>query len=530
MMAFHPEEEIILYWDEPTISLDVPNHELHDQISRNWQENKISKIVFACATLPEDQELEEMFSDYRCKFGGSITRITSADCKKTISLWNSQGGKIMPHTVFRDSADVKKSVDQFQKNLSLLRYLDIQELVKFIEHVIPLLEKYPTIDQEVLAKLKLTNYFQNVEDFTMNRLKMYYLDVLSAIPPELYSSIYMYLMGEQNMLHKIHSTDEIKGIFAGGSAAQGAPIHKTVSMASVPKENPFKGILLTTEDAHTLTDGPTIYIVEDVQKLAKFYIQQSKIPGSILEDILAKIESNNTIQQKMEAMTKQLDDLLGKELEKDRKVENERFNPEAKRLKDAIEGLRTELQTATLGQKYLPNTRPHQSIWLGGKGGQTEYVEDAFIPMVDEMDILKIMELSVDNSMKLLLLLGIGVFDSTAASTNKSPAMVSYMEIMKRLAYDQKLFLIIASSDYIYGTNYQLCHGFLGKDLENMTQQKIIQAMGRIGRNKIQQTYTIRFRDESVVRRLFLPSTEDNIEAINMCRLFCVSLEETISI
>ena len=27
----------------------------------------------------------------------------------------------------------------------------------------------------------------------------------------------------------------------------------------------------------------------------------------------------------------------------------------------------------------------------------------------------------------------------------------------------------------------------------NMTQQKIIQAMGRIGRNKIQQEYTIRF-------------------------------------
>ena len=62
-----------------------------------------------------------------------------------------------------------------------------------------------------------------------------------------------------------------------------------------------------------------------------------------------------------------------------------------------------------------------------------------------------------------------------------------------------------------------------------MTQQKIIQAMGRIGRNKIQQTYTIRFRDESVVRRLFLPSTEDNIEAVNMCRLFGYTPESYIS-
>ena len=53
-----------------------------------------------------------------------------------------------------------------------------------------------------------------------------------------------------------------------------------------------------------------------------------------------------------------------------------------------------------------------------------------------------------------------------------------------------------------------------------MTQQKIIQAMGRIGRNKIQQDYTVRFRDDSMIRKLFEP-LENNIEAINMNRLFC---------
>ena len=527
MLAFHQEQEIIMYWDEPTISLDVSTHELHDQIARNWRENKISKVVFACATLPEDQELTEVFEDYRSKFGGSIRRITSADCKKTISLQNSQGAKILPHTIFSNYQEVKKSVEHFKKQPSLLRYLDIQEMVRFMEHVLPLLgQGESAVDAVDSTHLLLTNYFPTLTDFSMNSLKMYYLDVLLAIPENLYSSIHSYWISNTNAttsashIHKIYSTDHVIG---GASGAQGAPLHKTVSLAAAPKESPFKGILLTTEDAHTLTDGPTIYIVEDVQKMAKFYIQQSKIPPSVLEDILAKIESNNTIQQKMEIMTKQLDDMLGKELEKDRKVENERFNPEAKRLKDAIEGLRLELQSPALGAKYVPNTRQHQSIWLpGGKGGQgqpPEFVEDAFIPMVDETAILKIMELPVENSMKLLLLLGIGVFE--AATTNsETPGMVAYMEVMKRLAYDQKLFLIIASSDYIYGTNYQLCHGFLGKDLENMTQQKIIQAMGRIGRNKIQQTYTIRFRDESVVRRLFLPAVDGNIEATNMCRLF----------
>jgi hypothetical protein len=96
---------------------------------------------------------------------------------------------------------------------------------------------------------------------------------------------------------------------------------------------------------------------------------------------------------------------------------------------------------------------------------------------------------------------------------------LQYMEIMKRLAYRQQLFLILASSDYIYGTNYQFCHGFIGKDLTNMTQQKTIQAMGRIGRNQMQQEYTIRFRDDTIIEQLFLAPIE-NREAVIMSRLF----------
>lgn len=52
------------------------------------------------------------------------------------------------------------------------------------------------------------------------------------------------------------------------------------------------------------------------------------------------------------------------------------------------------------------------------------------------------------------------------------------MEIIKRLADEQRLFMIIASIDYIYGTNYQFCHGFIGKDLNTMTQQKNITGIG----------------------------------------------------
>jgi hypothetical protein len=52
-----------------------------------------------------------------------------------------------------------------------------------------------------------------------------------------------------------------------------------------------------------------------------------------------------------------------------------------------------------------------------------------------------------------------------------------------------------------------------------MTQEKTIQALGRVGRNGIQQDYTIRFRDDGLIQKLFLPST-NKLEADNMNRLF----------
>jgi hypothetical protein len=121
------------------------------------------------------------------------------------------------------------------------------------------------------------------------------------------------------------------------------------------------------------------------------------------------------------------------------------------------------------------------------------------------------MLLEVDNYLKFLLLLGIGVF--TQSANNR------YMEIIKQLADEQRLYIIIASTDYIYGTNYQFCHGFISKDLNSMTQQKTLQAMGRVGRNNVQQDYTIRFRDDQMITRLF-KRPEHNIEAINLCKLF----------
>ena len=175
---------------------------------------------------------------------------------------------------------------------------------------------------------------------------------------------------------------------------------------------------------------------------------------------------------------------------------------------EQINKLRKEIKLVSLDSKYVPNTKPHQTIWAPSG----EIRENAFVSNIGEEMAKTIMLLEIDNQLKVLLLLGIGMFIENPN--------VQYMEIMKQLADEQRLFIIIASSDYIYGTNYQFCHGFIGKDLTNMTQQKTLQAMGRIGRNNIQQDYTIRFRDDNMIMQLF-KRHEINLEAQNMCRLFC---------
>lgn len=473
MLAFNAEPNIVTYWDEPTITMDYEEHDLHAKIHENWKENKISKMVLSCATLPRENEIQETIADFRCKFDGATSvTISSYDFKKTIAILDKNGKCALPHLLFSgDYDELMKCVKHCETNKTMLRYFDLSEIIRYIKYV----NKH-----DVLAEAyKIDAYFASISDITMNSLKLYYLETLKHLNRDTWSTAYAHLTETQ-----------------------------------VPK---FAGIQLTTADAHTLTDGPTIFLANDVEKIGKFYIQNSHIPPATFKTIMDKIERNNDIQEQLLKNQQTLDDKLGVSKDtgevmekKDKKNDRrEQLDPEIHKIVVHNDKLRAQIQSMNLDQKYIPNTTEHQKIW-----SPDNYISNAFIPIIEESTVKEIMELDVDNSMKILLLLGIGMF---CAQPN-----VQYMEIMKRLAYEQKLYIIIAASDYIYGTNYSFCHGFIGKDLTHMTQQKIIQSMGRIGRNKVQQEYTVRFRDDEIMMRLF-KTVEHNLEAINMSKLFTSS-------
>ena len=538
MIAFNPNvQDIITYWDEPTITMDYEEHELHAVIHRNWSENKIPNIVLSCATLPHEEEIMDVLGDFRAKFEDVETfTITSFDCRKSIPLLNKDGYAVLPHMLYSEYSKMQECVEYCEKNKTMLRYFELREIIRFIRYL---------YDHNLIKdRFSMDNYFEEkIQNITMISLKLYYLVLLKQLDEGKWNIVHQHMTVSQcrkyssttaltSQLRKTKSADssvlKAKTVTSGIMRLASMPDNglNTSSVLTRPQtpSSATSGIQITTVDAYTLTDGPTIFLTDDSKKIANFCIQQSNISESVFSGILVKLTKNNEIIREITRLENLLEEeqkkttydsgSRGQKVTKDSGgdysssgKESNRMSKESALLNEQILKLRKEIRSITLDPIYVPNTRPHQERWA--PYGQV--YENAFLPTIDEITTKRIMSLDIENNLKVLLLLGIGVF-------LENPN-IDYMETMKELADTQRLFIIIAASDYIYGTNYQFCHGFIGKDLTNMTQQKILQAMGRIGRNNIQQDYTVRFREDVMIERLFQPPVK-NLEAENMCRLF----------
>ena len=466
MLAFNDRENIILYWDEPTISMDYKEHEIHQFIHNNWIENDIPNVVLSSATLPNQHEMIDTIRDFRSKFDGAdIHNISSFDCKKTIPLINKLGYVEVPHYLCETYDEVCDMSKYCEENKTLMRYIDLQEIVKFIVYINK--NKYFTNDN-----LKVKRYFHSIDTITMASIKEYYIKLLLNLKKDKWETIKGQLQFSRVQFHK-------------------------------------SNIYVVTKDSHTLTDGPTIFLADDVNKIAELCIRTANIPDRVEKDIMDVIMFNDTLNKKISVLQRDVEDKMKKDDEKDKKAATDKIDPSVKKSMNKIVELQNTVKTVELNSIFVPNTREHIERFCKKVTGKE------FTCSITEEVVEKIMLINdVDIKWKLLLLMGIGVF-----STYKS---VEYMEIMKSLAKEQNLFMIIASSDFIYGTNYQFCHSYISKDLGMMSQEKCVQAMGRVGRRNTQKNYTIRFRDDTLIKKLFIKD-ENKPEVINMKRLLCNS-------
>lgn len=464
MLAFNKAEKMVMYWDEPTITLDYETHECHDLIQRNWSLNEIPNVVLSSATLPSRKELTETVCDFQAKFAGAVCHsITSHDCKRSIQLVDSEGLVTMPHHLSDDYEEVQAIAEHCAQHQTLYRYFDLKEAADFILRAQTAL-RYPAYAIEHLFE-------GGLESVTMESIKQCYIQTLRNLRAECWNEV--------------------------AERSSRKPLHES-------------NIQLTTTDAHTLTNGPTIFLANDIQKVAKVYLQQAKIPESVVRVTKQAIRYNMDTEERVNELQRDFEDGTSKDAGKEKKITDGRVEPEMVNLQREIDRLKGTFKSVTLDDMFVPNTNAHLERYARGVEFSTS--SQPFSSHLDESTVAEIMQVDgIDDTWKLLLLMGIGVF-----AEHKNPR---YIEIMKDLAQQQHLYLIIASTDYIYGTNYQFCHGYIGKDLRDMTQEKCIQAIGRVGRNHTRQQYTVRFRYNELIKRLFSPAVEKP-EVANMARLF----------
>ena len=539
---------LITYWDEPTITMDYQDHDFHKIIRRNWKKNLVPNMVLSSATLPKLHEITETITDFKNKFAGAqVFSIVSHDCKKSIPLINKDGFVVLPHHLNEDYDEVLKIARHCQEHLTLLRYFDLKEVVDFITLV--------NNNNYCGTRMKINRNFLELNDINMTSIKIYYINLLQNIISGTWGAVYTSCKNSREPRIRSNNLIDPKGnkIVKSSSLGhgissrelEGKGLKRMVSEQVKPNvvnplqipvpQNQSPGIYVTTKDAFTLTDGPTIFLSNDVEKIAKFCIQQANIPASVMKDLMEKIEFNNSLNERLNILEKNLEDISeqsdrlagdqGKNFKsrskssKDPRKLSREPSKEAKdkdtskdskgaisEINNEITAIRSMIKIATLNDTFVPNKLLHLAKWVDGLN-----TSDAFTSNIEESIVNEIMLLhGIEDSWKVLLMMGIGVF------TNHNN--ITYTEIMKKLADSQKLYMIIASSDYIYGTNYQFCHAYLSKDL-NLTQEKIVQALGRVGRFNIQQNYTVRFRDDSQILKLLTTET-NKPEVINMNKLF----------
>jgi hypothetical protein len=494
--------------------MDYKEHELHNVIRKNWKNNLIPQVVMSSATLPKPHELTETIADFKNSFDNAdICNIISHDSKKSIPLLNTDGFAVVPHHLSAEYGTVLEVALHCVNNMTMLRYCDLEEIVEFIDYV--------TTRKMITPAGEFARYFETPNDITMTSIKSYYLVLLQNITEGSWPQIYNHFLVNRKQKIPLNS----------GIGPTGIKLPKSTANCANP------GVFVTTRDSFTLTDGPTIFISDDVEKIATFYIQQANIPAAVMTDLMAKIEHNNVLNKRLDALEKELDEInqrfeenvtnnFGTKGGVATRVKScktiKKFNRDGEctdgtkkktkdpdstkgdtaKIKTESDALRALLKTATLNETFIPNKKLHLNKWAADLDTTASFTSDIEESILNEIMLLH----EVDDLWKILLMMGIGVF-----THHKN---IRYREIMKTLADRQQLIMILASSDYIYGTNYQFSHGYLGKDL-NLTQEKIIQAMGRVGRGNLQQSYSIRFRDNAQILKLFT-SQPDKPEIINM--------------
>ena len=315
MMSFFETNDLVLFWDEPTITMDYEHHVLHDSITKLWTVNKIPNIVLSSATLPNQPDLKEICDKYKIKYEGEVFYVESIDETTHITLLDTTGQIVMPHKVFSDDyAGILQFIEKH--GLSHMKFLSLTECSEFI---LFFANKYSTI------KEMINRDYVTISEVNSQNLRMLYYKVIQALPSWNYD------------------------------------LSDYVKSHVVPSLNVTN--LLVTESSHTLTHGPTIYLCENTQYWIDFFVKNSGIHESTLTELEKKLESNQVLLEKIFRIRKDIEDKTAKDEGNENKMKEQRFDSATKTLIQEADTLEKMLKPVQLHPSYIPNSREHFDKW-----------------------------------------------------------------------------------------------------------------------------------------------------------------------
>jgi hypothetical protein len=455
MLSWNDKDKMLVYWDEPTIAMDKASDPLHDIVRRSWSENVIPNIVLSSATLPPASDLPSFIEKTQAKFHIRTENI--------VNISNYECARTVPIVAKSGYVAMPHTTAKTK-----------EELARMVEQCQTRSTLLRHIDLGCAARFVL----QGIKQKGANPITDYFTTI-DEVSPELVKRAYL------NMVYELCSL----------------PITLD-DIASLSKENKrySGGVDIATRDAVTITHGPALYLATDTEKVAKYIIKNANPSSAIIDTLQERVFSNSAVIQQIQQLEKDLDDRRGKHEDN---VDDEKESAHAGAITSKLEKMRARLSDLKLPDVEVPNTDSHQRRF------HDQVSADAFTGKVPPHHLMEVLQLDVANWKKMLLMMGIGVFGEEC---------VPYKELMSRMASERELFCVIAGTDYVYGTNYQFCHGYIGKDLKDIPIEKMYQALGRVGRGRQAGQYSWRLRDDALARKIFLPDDKLS-EARRMDRL-----------
>ena len=228
--AFHPLDKIVLFWDEPTIGLDNEDHYLHQVIQKNWKLNVIPNVVFSCATLPKQNEITNIVEKFHSKFENAYFKYMDVcDQFSNVMIYDEYSNVIMPHNYFKDMEKMKSFLNY--QGTKYYKFYNCNNCAKFI-----------LFYHEKFNKKYLNEMFNELKHINMNYIKECYIDILLSIDnQETWSKIYDAYHDKYPLYNEINKHDIID-----------------------------IGPELTTNSASSLTNGPTLYISNQLENISNF--------------------------------------------------------------------------------------------------------------------------------------------------------------------------------------------------------------------------------------------------------------------